>query len=269
MFLAERLNSDCKLNSAGWIDLSSVLTKNAFCSPKHKTKKAYICSRSATIVPIGCCVRTTCLEAKSCNCLSPNICCPSVASTSRSRSCSLPHPLRQRQLTRSLCLRFGEAETILTEYSSVAKSKLYDEILREYGDNSCFVLQMLALIYRFVSSLASSSLSNLVLNYSRCIDSKTDRIGQSIDFHKKCLRLNPFLWSSFEALCSFGEKVDPSKYFNMSQATAYYSTVDSMRHQCDSWVSETRLSKERPFDGSLNKNPNGFSVSDLFALKVS
>jgi hypothetical protein len=48
-----------------------------------------------------------------------------------------------------LGLRFGEAETILTEYSSIAKHKLYDEILREYGDYSCFVLQMLANIYRY------------------------------------------------------------------------------------------------------------------------
>ena len=48
-------------------------------------------------------------------------------------------------------------------------------------------------------------------------------MSQAVDFHKKSLRLNPFLWSSFEALCNFGEKVDPQKYFTLNSALNAYN----------------------------------------------
>ncbi len=89
--------------------------------------------------------------------------------------------------------------------------------------------------------------------------------------------MNPFLWSSFEALCSFGEKLDPSKYFNLNQASNYYSTVDSKQQRNDDPIDWSTIKQETKFmSSSTNRNggggggshSNGFTVSDLFALKV-
>jgi hypothetical protein len=80
------------------------------------------------------------------------------------------------------------------------KQKLYDEIIKEYGaEYSSHVLQILATVY-----------------------SKTDRVTQAVEFYKKSLRLNPFMWSSFEAICNIGEKVDPTKYFTFNSALNAY-----------------------------------------------
>ena len=87
----------------------------------------------------------------------------------KNRYLALP---QSKYLLAKCCLdlnKYGEAEAILTE-CTLSKQKLYDEILKEYGDYSCFVLQILAHVY-----------------------SKTDRMPQAVDFHKKSLRLNPFL----------------------------------------------------------------------------
>lgn len=83
-----------------------------------------------------------------------------------------------------------------------SKQKLYDEILKEYGtEYASYVLQILANVY-----------------------SKTDRISQSVEFYKKSLRLNPYTWSSFEAICNIGEKIDPNKYFTLNSALSTYKT---------------------------------------------
>ena len=52
--------------------------------------------------------------------------------------------------------------------------------------------------------------------------SKTDRVAQAVDFYKKSLRLNPFMWSSFEAVCNIGEKIEPAKYFTINSALNAY-----------------------------------------------
>lgn len=84
--------------------------------------------------------------------------------------------------------------------STSSKQKLYDEIIKEYGtEYASHVLQILATVY--------------------C---KTDRVAQAVDFYKKSLRLNPFMWSSFEAICNLGEKAEPSKYFTFTSALNAY-----------------------------------------------
>ncbi|CAF3950432.1 unnamed protein product, partial [Rotaria sordida] len=39
---------------------------------------------------------------------------------------------------------------------------------------------------------------------------KSDRQQKASECYRKSLKLNPFLWSSFEALCRLGERVDTS-----------------------------------------------------------
>ena len=90
--------------------------------------------------------------------------------------------------------------TTTTTTSTSSKQKLYDEILKEYGNEyACYVLQILATVY-----------------------SNTDRIAQSVEFYKKSLRLNPFIWSSFESICNLGEKIDPNKYFTFNSSLNAY-----------------------------------------------
>jgi hypothetical protein len=161
--------------------------------------------------------------------------------------------------------RYGEAETILTE-CTMTKQKLYDEIIKEYGDYSCFVLQLLAHVYRY-PSLKPLFTKNHFIYILLFSNSKTDRINQSIEFHKKCLRLNPFLWSSFEAICSFSdEKLDLTKYFNLKEANDYYTNI-SLKQQLnnDPLIVPVDTNSKNPF----KSQSNGFCVSDLFALKVS
>jgi tetratricopeptide (TPR) repeat protein len=88
-----------------------------------------------------------------------------------------------------------------TSTSNVSgKVKLYEEIIREYGtEYASYVLQILATVY-----------------------SKTDRISQAVEFYKKSLRQNPFMWSSFEHICNMGEKIDSGKYFTYNSALNAY-----------------------------------------------
>lgn len=92
------------------------------------------------------------------------------------------------------------APSVAPTQSTSSKQKLYDEILKEYGNEyACYVLQILATVY-----------------------SNTDRISQSVEFYKKSLRLNPFIWSSFESICNLGEKIDPNKYFTFNSSLNAY-----------------------------------------------
>lgn len=43
------------------------------------------------------------------------------------------------------------------------------------------------------------------------------RTAKGNDAHKLALKLNPFLWHSFEELCNVGESVDPTKVFQLDK----------------------------------------------------
>ncbi|GIY69720.1 cell division cycle protein 27 homolog [Caerostris darwini] len=90
--------------------------------------------------------------------------------------------------------KFTEAEFVIVG-NCIAKTKSLDDIVSEYGDFSSFVLQLLGQI---------------------C--SKTSRFSKAIEAYRKSLKLNPFLWSSYESLIGLGEKPDPCKVFNINNA---------------------------------------------------
>ena len=69
-----------------------------------------------------------------------------------------------------------------------------DDIISEFGDESCFVFKILAIIA-----------------------SKTHRIELTAEMYKKSLKLNPFLWHSFEQLCNLGYEPDPNDIFTVSK----------------------------------------------------
>lgn len=88
--------------------------------------------------------------------------------------------------------KFSEAEFSITG-NSIAKGKNLDDIVTEFGDFSSFVVQLLGHI---------------------CY--KTSRFAKAADAYRKSLKLNPFLWSSYESLVNLGDKPDPTKVFNIS-----------------------------------------------------
>ena len=65
-----------------------------------------------------------------------------------------------------------------------------DEIQAEFGDATGFALQLLSKIY-----------------------SQTERRQKAILAERKALKLNPFLWKSYESLCDKGDAPDPHKVF--------------------------------------------------------
>ena len=97
--------------------------------------------------------------------------------------------------------RYSEAESVLTgETAFKTKESSYDELITEFGDKSCFVFKLLATIAM-----------------------KTNRNEQAAEFYQRSLKLNPFLWNSFEQLCDMGQKVEPNEIFTVAKLDNFSS----------------------------------------------
>ncbi|CAK9823846.1 Cell division cycle protein 27 homolog [Anthophora retusa] len=89
--------------------------------------------------------------------------------------------------------KYAEAEAaIIGGYYKQLKN--LEEIATQFGEHACFSLQIIAKIYY-----------------------KMMRTAKGNDAHKLALKLNPFLWHSFEELCNVGEIVDPTKIFQLDK----------------------------------------------------
>lgn len=78
--------------------------------------------------------------------------------------------------------------------SSISKTILtVEELISNFNESASFVSQLLGLIY-----------------------SKTERVKLAIEYYNKSLKINPFLWSSFEKLTQLGIKPDSSKIFDIN-----------------------------------------------------
>ena len=96
--------------------------------------------------------------------------------------------------------KFGEAEEAILSKFSLFESKTaskfvvsIEELVQEYGESASFVAQLLGQI-----------------------SVRTERVSRAVDYFSKSLKLNPFLWSSFEALVQLGHPVDADKVFDVS-----------------------------------------------------
>ncbi|XP_033221326.1 cell division cycle protein 27 homolog isoform X2 [Belonocnema kinseyi] len=100
--------------------------------------------------------------------------------------------------------KYADAEAaIIGGYYKQVKS--LDEIVTQFGDEACFCLQVMAKIYY-----------------------KTMKTVRANDAHRLALKLNPFLWHSFEELCNVGEKVDPTKVFQLEKLDSFSMCHGSM-----------------------------------------
>ena len=116
-----------------------------------------------------------------------------------------------RLLTARCCFdlkKFTEAEEALISHMTTADHRSYvaslEELTLEYEESAAFVSQMLG-----------------------HIAAKTEREAKAIEYFKISLKLNPFLWTSFEALVQLGHKVECEKIFDVSSTDFSYCTGGS------------------------------------------
>lgn len=108
--------------------------------------------------------------------------------------------------------RYAEAEAaIIGGYYKQLKN--LEEIITQFGEQACFSLQIIAKIYY-----------------------KMMRTARGNEAHKLALKLNPFLWHSFEELCNVGEKVDPAKVFQLDKLDSFamcHGTMSTLNYVTD------------------------------------
>jgi anaphase-promoting complex subunit 3 len=86
-----------------------------------------------------------------------------------------------------------EAESILCQNKSPKTQKDLDEISREFGELSGYVMQLLSKICK-----------------------QTERAAMATECSHASLKHNPFLWSSYVDLCERGERPNPREIFQIS-----------------------------------------------------
>lgn len=121
----------------------------------------------------------------------------SAYSLLRSHGCRLP---QSRFLLARCCLdlrKFSEAELALdadTGLASRTSAKAgLDEVAGSFGDSASFALAL-------VGQLCS----------------RTERSARAVEAFRRSLKLNPFLWSSYESLVNLGDTPNPAEIFSVS-----------------------------------------------------
>lgn len=100
--------------------------------------------------------------------------------------------------------KYAEAEAAING-GYYKQLKNFDDIINQFGDEACFCLQILAKI---------------------CY--KMTRTAKGNEAHKLALKLNPFLWHSFEELCNTGEKIDANKIFQLDKLDNLSTCIGSI-----------------------------------------
>ena len=99
--------------------------------------------------------------------------------------------------------KYAQAEAaIVGGYYKTIKN--FDEIVSQFGDEACFSLQIIAKIYY-----------------------KMTRTSKANEAHKLALKLNPFLWHSYEELCNSGENIDANKIFQLDKLDSLSTCIGS------------------------------------------
>lgn len=96
--------------------------------------------------------------------------------------------------------KYSEAENAICISGDYNTSINFDELVTEFGEHAAFVLLLLAKVAL-----------------------KTERRPRALEAYKRALKLNPFLWSCFQAMCTMGEKPSVNSYFNLGE-------LDSLSH---------------------------------------
>lgn len=123
--------------------------------------------------------------------------------------------------------RLNEAETAIVG-NIVTKAKSIDDVVAEFADMAPYALALLGTIYR-----------------------RTDRLVKAAESFQRCLKLNPFLWSAYEALCQIGEKPDPCKIFQVSEQ---FNVTQNTHNPSSVLASPTVTNQSTPTGCDLNSS---------------
>uniref|UniRef100_A0A1B0G6B6 Cell division cycle protein 27 homolog n=1 Tax=Glossina morsitans morsitans TaxID=37546 RepID=A0A1B0G6B6_GLOMM len=94
--------------------------------------------------------------------------------------------------------KYAEAECALTYNGFGDMKNSFDEIVKEFGEIACFVLQLIAQI---------------------CV--KTERNKIATIALRKALKLNPFMWQAYADLCHLGEYPDAGAIFQITSTDVF------------------------------------------------
>ncbi|XP_035661113.1 cell division cycle protein 27 homolog [Branchiostoma floridae] len=121
----------------------------------------------------------------------------------QSRGCPTP---QCKFLYAKCCIdleKYAEGESTFMG-GAIGKQRSYEELVTEFGDAGCFSMQLLGKIF-----------------------AKSERNKRATDCYKQSLKHNPFLWSSYQALCDIGEKPDPDEVFQLTNLQNFSSCQSS------------------------------------------
>ncbi|XP_075225634.1 cell division cycle protein 27 isoform X2 [Lycorma delicatula] len=134
--------------------------------------------------------------------------------------------------------KLAEAEAALTG-GDVTCCRSLDDVATEFGDSAGFALALVARV---------------------CYAS--DRTARGAEAYKRALRINPFLWNSFEELCHKGEKPDPVKTFsvnsidNLSAIMGCNPVINYINNYCETTEHNYINSTPVPMQNILSSSTN-------------
>lgn len=108
-------------------------------------------------------------------------------------------------ITYLIHFRYAEAESVLLENTFSENSLDDEELIKDFGEEASFVLMLLGKIAV-----------------------KTERKVRAIEAWRKALKLNPFLWSTFEDLCKIGDQPNPQNIFQINNMDVLMSQGNSI-----------------------------------------
>lgn len=132
------------------------------------------------------------------------------------------------------CDMLSEAENSLI--GSESSKSMVDSLL-DFGEQACYAFLLLGDVYK---------LQNNYIKAKLC--------------YKECLKLNPFMWTAFENLCSISEFIDPDEVFKLNTSLGLFTpTFTVVGHAISTSKSPVNVNvkAERDKLGSReNVNPN-------------
>ncbi|CAF0901512.1 unnamed protein product [Rotaria sp. Silwood1] len=155
------------------------------------------------------------------------------------RNSSIEHLPTAKLLLAKCCFdmdKLHEAESILVGNCLSINTLVLDDFVNGHGDHAAFALQLLAKVCE-----------------------KSDRHQKASECYRKSLKLNPFLWSSFEALCRLGERVDTSIFCSSTIKSNRSISELNQPHTCVTPYMEQIKdiqSENQVIDNSMNTSTN-------------
>ncbi|CAF1273517.1 unnamed protein product [Adineta steineri] len=185
------------------------------------------------------------------------------------RNSSIEHVPAAKLLLAKCCFdtdKLHEAESVLVGNCSSINTLALDDYVNDHGDQAAFALQLLAKVceksdrHQKASECYRKSLKlNPFLWSSFEALCRLDRHQKASECYRKSLKLNPFLWSSFEALCRLGERVDTSIFCSSAIKSNRSISELSQPHICVTPYTEQIKdiqSENQAIDNSMNTSTN-------------